>query len=136
MLKRVLVLTCSSFTAILLLFALFGESELAPAVTGQVVFQVFPMSLSIALLMAALEKLEERLDITSLLADTLLRVLICYSVVFLEGCLFGMFPFAWHTLWIISPVLLLVFVITYLIAYLVCREYADNINRAIRRMKS
>ncbi len=67
--------------------------------------------------------------------DALIRVLISYIVVFLEGCLFGMFPFGWNAIAYISPVLIPAFVIAYAIGYFTVVDCANVINKNIKRKK-
>ena len=50
--KKILLITCSSFTAAQLLFAAFSTASFAPEVNSQTTWQTFCMSLSIALLMS------------------------------------------------------------------------------------
>ena len=49
--KKILLITCASFTAAQLLFAAFSQASFAPEVNSQTTWQTFCMSLSIALLM-------------------------------------------------------------------------------------
>lgn len=129
--KTILNITCSSFTCLMLLFALLSPYGLAPHITSQTVYQGLLLSVSVSLFMAATKKTREG----SLLSDALIRVLICYFVVFLEGSLIKMIPFSWKGLLLITPVLIPVFIITYFINYLTCVELADSINKSIKRKK-
>lgn len=132
--KYITTITCSSFTCIVLLFAVFSRFDLTPPLSNEACFVLFGMSLSISLLMFLFEKLQERFDFTpSAWLDILIRILICYAVVFFEGVFWGMVPFAWDSLLAISPVLIPTFLITYLVFYLSCVRYADDINREIKR---
>lgn len=129
--KKILTITCGSFTSVIILFALLSPYGFAPAVTNDITFQVFLMSVSIALIMT----LAERIDYDSLVIDVLVKVLICYLVVFFEGALFGMIPFSWHGFWEITPVLIPAFLITYLFHYITCMECASYINHIIHHKK-
>ncbi len=131
--KKILIITCSSFTAIVLLFALFSTFDIVPELSKSIVFQLFTMSMSIALLMFISERAEDKLDISSLTVDALIRMLICYIVVFVEGSLFRMFPFSWKAIASISPVLIPTFVITYVIGYFTIVDCANKINKSIKR---
>jgi hypothetical protein len=133
--KKIIIITCSSFTAIVLIFALLSEFYIVPELSRAIILQLFAMAFTIALLMFLLETIEYRLDAFSLLTDTLFRVLIGYTVVFLEGGLFGMFPFEWKAFAYISPVLIPAYIITYLISYITCVECANAINQSIKRKR-
>src|SRR5659263_137653 len=95
MIKKILIIMCSSFTAIVLFFILFSKLGVIIPFSEDVTLQLFIMCLSIAILMFISDIIKARLDVSSIFADALIRVLICYSVVFVQGCLFGMFPFSW-----------------------------------------
>ena len=129
--KKILTITCGSFTSEIILFALLSRCNLAPAVTNGITFQVFFMSVSIALIMT----LAEHLNYESIVIDVMIKVLICYLVVFFEGALFGMISFSWHGFWEITPVLVPAFLITYLFHYLTCVECASYINHIIHHKK-
>lgn len=133
--KKIVIITCSSFTAIVLLFALFSTFDMVPELSKSIVLQLFTMAVSIAVLMFFSEKIEDKLAVSSMAVDALIRVLICYIVVFVEGCLFGMFPFGWKAIAYISPVLIPAFVITYAIGYFTIVDYANAINKNIKRKK-
>ena len=130
--KKILLMTCASFTAAQLLFAAFSQASFAPEVNSQTTWQTFCMSLSIALLMVLYENIADRFGGASLWLDALLRLAICYSVVFTQGAYFGMIAFSWRGLWQITPLLVLIFLLTYTISYLTCTEWAAAINQSIR----
>lgn len=130
--KKILLITCSSFTAAQLLFAAFSAASFAPEVNSQTTWQTFCMSLSIALLMVLYEKIADQLGSVPLWLDALFRLAICYGVVFTLGACFGMIAFSWLGLWQISPLLLTIFPLTYAISYLTCTEWAAAINQSIR----
>lgn len=133
--KKFLIITCASFTAVMLLFCLLSPYDLAPVITKEITLQVFAMTATIAALMLLAEEIEARLQVNSLLADTLIRITICYAAVFIEGGLFGMFPFTLWSLLIISPIVILTFLFTYLIGYMTVWDWAKNINSHIQRKK-
>ena len=133
--KKIVIITCSSFTAIVLLFALFSTFDMVPELSKSIVLQLFTMALSISVLMFFSEKIGDKLVESSMAVDALIRVLICYSVVFVEGCLFGMFPFGWIAIANISLVLIPAFVITYAIGYFTIVDFANQINKTIKRNK-
>lgn len=136
--KQMIIITCCSFTAIMLLFALFtalGLEGMAPEITRTVMLQAFLMSVSMAIMMSICDKIVTRFVTMPLLVDVLIRIVICYMVVFAEGCLFGMIPLSWKSFLDISPVLIVVFFVTYLICYMTQVEYAQQINKSIRRKK-
>jgi len=133
--KKIVIITCSSFTAIVLLFALFSTFDMVPELSKSIVLQLFTMALSIAVLMFISERIEDKLDVSSIAVDALIRVLICYIVVFVEGYLFRMFPFGWKAIASISPVLIPTILITYAIGYFTIVDYANAINKNINRKK-
>ena len=133
--KKIVIITCSSFTAIVMLFALFSTFDIVPELSKSIALQLFTMTLSIAVLMFFSEKIEDKLIVSSMAVDALIRVLICYIVVFVEGSLFGMFPFGWKAIAYISPVLIPAFIITYAIGYFTIVDDANAINKNINRKK-
>ncbi len=133
--KKIMIITCASFTAVMLLFTLLSVWDMAPEVSGGVTVQVFVIALSISVLMYIAEKIEDRFEITSLWADTLIRLVICYATVFVEGGLFRMFPYSWDIFLKVTLVLIPVFIITYAIGYFTCLEWAQAINKSIRQRK-
>lgn len=133
--KKIVIITCSSFTAIILLFSLFSTFDMVPELSKSIVLQLFTMAISIAVLMFFSEKFEDKYTVSSTAMDALIGMLICYIVVFVEGCLFGMFPFGWKAIAYISPVLIPAFVITYAIGYFTIVDDANAINKNIKRKK-
>jgi len=127
--KKIVIITCSSFTVTILLYVLFSVIGVISEVTNEKVLQLFSMTLSIALLMSVGEWILDKLDVSSLALDAVIRVLICYVVVFVEGTLYGMFPFGWSSLLYISLIIIPTVVITYAIAYVTVVNYAKQINR-------
>lgn len=134
--KKIVIITCTSFTAIVLLFAFFSTFDRVPELSKSIILQLFVMSASIAVLMFIMEKIEDRLDITSLALDVFIRVLICYLVVFIEGYVFGMFMFEWKAFLYISPVLIPTFILTYAVYYFMLVDYANEINERIKKKKN
>lgn len=133
--KKIILITCSSFTAIMLLFTLLSTWDMAPEVSGAVTVQVFVIALSISLLMRIAEKIEDRFEKTSLWTDVLIRLAICYATTFVEGGLFRMFPFSWDVFLKITLILIPVFIVTYAIGYFTYLEWAEAINKSIRQRK-
>lgn len=133
--KYIMIITCSSFTVIVLLFVLLSNFGLTSELSGPIALQLFAISATIAVLLLALERLEDRFEINSFVLDAVLRILICYLVVYAEGCLFGMLDAGWETLVTVSPILLPAFVITYAVSYFSLVSTAKKINRDIRRKK-
>lgn len=131
--KGIVVICTGSFTGIMLLFSLLCQYDMAPQVTEETTIQVFLMALSVAVVMFLAEKIEEKFENISLWTDVLIRIFICYAVVFLEGILFGMFDLSWSSFREITPILIPVFLITYGIGYLSCQNYAESINKSIRQ---
>lgn len=133
--KKIVITICSSFTAIVLLFALFSNFDMVPELSKSIILQLFTMTVTIAVLMFIGEKIEDKLDINSIAVDALIRVLICYIVVIVEGGLFGMFSFNWEVFAKISPVLIPAFLITYAIGYFTIVDYVNVINKTIKERK-
>ena len=130
--KKILLITCTSFTAAQLLFAAFSATPFVPELNSQTTWQTFCMTLSIALLMVLYEKIADQFGSTPLWLDILLRLLICYVVVFTQGAYFGMIALSWLGLWRITPSLGIIYLLTYTISYLTCTEWAAAINQSIR----
>ena len=135
MVKKIITITCSSFTAIVLMFALLSTFNWVPELSKSIVLQLFTMAVSIAVLMFFSDKIEEKLDVSSIAVDAIILVLICYIVVFWEGSLFGMISFSWKAIAYISPALIPTFVITYAISYFTIADYAKVINKNINQKK-
>lgn len=133
MIKKILIITCSSFTAIILFFILFSKLGVIILFSEDIALQLFIMSLSISILMSLTDKIEAHLDVSSIFVDVSIRVFICYFVVFIQGCLFGMFPFSWISFIYITPVLIPGFLVTYAISYFTNVEYSNAINKSIKR---
>jgi hypothetical protein len=135
--KHILTITCSSFTAIIVLFALFSkfDSPFAPEFSNSTVLEFFIMCLSIAIAMLVSKKIEEKFDIPSIFVDAFIRVLICYIIVFFEGCWFEMFSFSWISFLYISPILIPTYIISYALSYFNRVQYANAINYRIQQKK-
>jgi hypothetical protein len=133
--KMILIITCASFTAIVMIFALASGTGIAPEISRDVIVQLFAMTLTIAVIMFLAGKIEDRFDMTSLVLDWFIKVIICYAVVITEGSLFGMFPLEWKAFGYISPVLVPTIIATYIISYLTCAKWADAINKSIHSKK-
>lgn len=129
--KNFLTITCGSFTVVMLLFILLSPHDLAPYVTNPIALQIFIMSVSIAFIMV----IAERLKIDSMIGNAVIKVIICYAVVFFEGAFFGMIRFTLEGLLQITPSLVPAFIITYLIQYLMCVKWASHINNSIKHKK-
>lgn len=133
--NRILIINCTSFTGVMLLFSVFSKYDMAPVVNSTVIFQVYILTLSIAVVMSIAERITNKLRIYSALVDALIRIVICYALVFIEGGLFDWFEFSAEAILMISPVCIPVFIVTYLVLYLTCVECADAINKSIKRKK-
>lgn len=128
-----IVIICTSYTCVSLAFALFSEFDLAPALTNEIGWQIFCICCTIAFLMLLEDKLTDLLNLSSLLADGLIRLLVCYVVVFIEGSFFKMFSFSPDSLLRITPILIPVYLLTYAAGYFSCLQYANTINRSIKK---
>ena len=129
--KKFLQIASASFSACVLFFACFSRMDIMIPLTDIVVIQLFMMNVTIAALMSLYEFLASGKDV-SLPADVVVRALICYVVVGVEGVLMGMFPLEWEMLIYISIVLVPTFIASYLITYFGYAAYADDINKKIR----
>lgn len=129
--KKFVTITCGSFTVVMLLFMLLSPYNLAPYITNTIAFQLLIMSVSLALIMVLAELIKN----DSIIIDVLIKIIICYAVVFFEGAYFGMVDFSWIGLLQITPSLVPAFIITYFIQYLTYVEWASSINKSIKRKK-
>lgn len=129
--KKLLVVTCSGFTTIVLLFALLSGAGIVPALSGPVVIELFFMALSISAGMLVIEKVEEVYDSSSFILDFLMRMVLCYIVVMLEGHLFKMVTLDWTDFINVSLVLIPTIIVTYLLSFIQLRELANSINREL-----
>ena len=137
MLKKFLIITCASFTAVMLFFALFAtvNTAIVRDIDRVLTIQVLLMNASIALLMVIVETITNRFEKVPLGVDAIIRVLICYLVIFFEGYWFGWFELSLNSLVLITPVLVVAFLITYLVMYMTCADYADVINKNIKKKR-
>lgn len=110
-------------------------AELVPPEDKAMPLQAFAVTLSIAVLMLLNEKIEDKLEVSVVWIDAVVRFLICCIVVFVEGGLFGWFDFTISSFAYIAPTLIPVFIITYFISYLTCVEFAETINNSIKGKK-
>lgn len=133
--KKILIMICASFTAINLCFIIFSRFDIVPKLTNQIALQLFVITVTIAVLMYAGEYLETKIDLNSLIIDMLLRITICYLVIFCEGSFFGMVKWEWGHFFDVSCVLVPTFIVTYIISYLTCVDYANSINKKINNRK-
>jgi hypothetical protein len=133
--KKLLIITCTSFTAVILSFTLLAKFDFAPTMTNSTPIQVFILTLSIAALMYLGEIIEDRFEINSLWADALIRLFICYATIFLEGHIFRWFETTPSAILIITPILVPAFIITYWVSYSISVEYTETINQIIKRKK-
>jgi len=133
--KKLLIITCTSFTAVMLFFTILTTFEFAPTMARSTPVQVFILTLSIAALMFLAEIAEDKYDISSLLADAIIRLLICYFVIFIEGYMFRWFDASFSAFFIITPILIPTFIITYWVSYSISVEYTETINQIIKRGK-
>ena len=133
--KKTLIICSVSFTGVMLLFSLLSMKDLSPGVNNIITLQVFVLTFSIALSMSFTEMVQEKMNITSIWVDAVVRALLSYTLIFVEGILFGWFPLSIRALFLFIPIWLPVFLITYLIVYLTYVGYAQDINQSIRRKK-
>ena len=133
--KRIIIITCTSYTVVSVLAALLDGMHYVPLFTPMSILQLFMITLSIAVLMFVLEKIAENFDSYTLWVDLLIRLAICFGVVFFGGMLFGWFTFSWLSLLDILPLTIPTFIITYFIAYFTIFAYAKNINEALKKRK-
>lgn len=129
------MVTCFSFTTIVLFFVLLTNYNIVPTITNHILIQLFVMSFTIAIGMYLVSKLEEAKDISSLIFDVIMRVIICYAVVLIEGSIFGMITFGWNAILEISPVLLPTIIVTYILSFFTLMEFVDSINKTIKSKK-
>lgn len=133
--KKILNIIFGSFTIMMLLFTFFKPFNLAPEITNEVVIQVLIISTSIAVLMEISDKLLSYFDISSFLVDLIIRVLICYFVVFIACANFNIISFSLFGLWEITPTMLFCFPLTYAYTVYMNNELAESINEAIKKRK-
>ncbi|MEA4874204.1 hypothetical protein [Anaerorhabdus sp.] len=133
--KKILNIIFGSFTIMMLLFTFFRPFDLAPEITNEVVIQVLIISTSIAVLMEISDKLLSYFDISSFLVDLIIRVLICYFVVFIACANFNIISFSLFGLWEITPTMLFCFPLTYAYTVYMNNELAESINEAIKKRK-
>lgn len=133
--KKILNIIFGSFTIMMLLFTFFRPFDLAPEITNEVVIQVLIISTSIAVLMEISDKLLNYFDISSFLVDLIIRVLICYFVVFIACANFNIISFSLFGLWEITPTMLFCFPLTYAYTVYMNNELAESINEAIKKRK-
>ncbi len=134
-LKPIVIITCVSFTVELLLYVAIALLVFKAELTGLAVYALFAMSLGIALLLSVVDWLGEHVEL-SLFVDNLLRIAVCYVVVLGIGFAVGMFAFSWMALVYVSPILLPVYVVTYLVSYFTIKEYTNSINAALVHRRS
>lgn len=132
-LKEIAVITCCSFTGVTVLFALLSHFDLAIPLSNTIALQIFCMCISTGLGMVAADKIIDAVKIETLMPEILLRLGICYVVVFFEGALFGMFSFNATALLKIAPILLPVYIVTHFATYYVSATCANEINDKIKQ---
>ncbi len=125
--KKLIQATCIAYTILMLLVVLFGKLNLLSNVTLDLVWQLFVFAISVSALVYFTDYLVE----TSYL-NTIVKVLTSYAVVLTEGILFGMFHFGLDTIIGLTPTVILVFICTSAIIYLLEKRDADFINKKIR----
>ncbi|NLK71785.1 MAG: DUF3021 domain-containing protein [Clostridiales bacterium] len=132
--KSVFMICCYSFTAVILFISLFSQFDMAPLLSDKVALQAFTFSLSIAIIMAFADKINKNADF-SIWTDLLIRIVICFAVVLIEGIWFKMLPFSWKAVIYAAPIVIPVFIITYFFSYITCMDWADKINKSIQKKK-
>ena len=133
--KRILIITCTSYTIVSVLAALLSDMNYAPLFSPVTMLQLFLVTIVIAVLMFAAETIVGKLDFYTLWLDLFIRLAICFGVVFFGGVLFGWFALSWTAFLNILPLTIPTFVITYFIAYVTIFSYAQNINAALKKRK-
>jgi len=125
-----------SFTGCVLFFCVFAKLGLVPSITEDFIFILFFMDSSIAganMLTNLWE--EKRKRETPVIVDYFIRIIECYLIVLLEGCLSGMIPFAPIAFIYISPIIIPVFTGTYIVMLVSAKNSADYINKKINNKK-
>lgn len=130
--KKIITVMCTSFTSVILLFILFYQFDMVSELNHSTILQIFSMSVLISVFMYISDMLQKKFDIGSSLLDLLIRILICYLVVFTVGCIGGMFTFGLNAILEMTPILIIAFIITYIFSYAVCVNYANQINAEIQ----
>ena len=133
--KRIIIVTCTSYTVVSVLASLLSGFDAAPVFAPVTMLQLFLLTLAISVLMFIAEKIAEKLDFYTLLVDLFVRLAICFGVVFFGGMLFGWFTFSWGSVLQMLPLTLPTFAITYVVAYVTVLTYAQNINEALNKRK-
>jgi hypothetical protein len=131
--RKIAITACAGFTTSIITLTLLSKLSFMPEINSKIVLEIFVIAVSIALLMFVYKKIEERFNNNSLVVDALIRVLICYIAVVIEGCLFGMIPFGWIALGYASIVIIPAFIVAYAIIRFTVTEYANEINDSIKR---
>ncbi|SJZ84380.1 hypothetical protein [Anaerorhabdus furcosa] len=131
--KKILNITFGSFTIMMILFTFFRQFDLAPEINNETVLLVLIISTSIALLMELSDKIQNHYDISSIWIDLVVRISICYVVVFIACASFGVVSFSLFGLWEITPTLILCFPLTYFYTVYMNNELAESINQAIQK---
>ena len=130
--QEIFVITCCSYMGVTMLFVLFSNFNMTEPLSNEIALQILCMCFSTALGMLIADKIIDAVNIETLLPEILLRMGICYAIVFFEGVLFHMFPFGIHPLLGISPILLPVYFLTHFATYHVNVECANEINKKIK----
>lgn len=132
--KKIFMICCYSFTAVILFISLFSLFDMAPQLSNKIALQAFAFTLTIAVVMTLVDRINNNTDF-SLWTDLLIRILICFVVVLIEGIWFKMLPFSWKAIIYVTPILTPVFIITYFFSYITCMDWADKINKSIQKKK-
>lgn len=130
--KKTLIICCTSFTVLMLAFAISDKFNFEFAVDNMLTIQAFLLTLSISLSMFLAEKLQDKFNITSPWADMVIRAILSYLIILFEGNLFGWFSLSAKSILVILPIWFPVFLLTSLAVFLTCMQYADEINKKIK----
>lgn len=130
--RKILTIISSSFTLMMLLFTFFEQFDLSPTITSNITIQVLIISTTIAICMEISDKLQSYFKISSTTIDIIIRILICYIVVFTACVSFDIVSFSLIGLWKITPTLLLCFPLTYFYTLYMNNEITESINRVIK----
>lgn len=132
--KKFITTVCAGFTGCILFYTLFSELEFMVPINKNIVFELFFIDVAIAAFMQLYEVFTKKTDI-SLVADGIIRLLICYATVGAVGFFFDLFPVSPRSLFYMSIVLIPTFFTAYLLIYLSAAKYADEINHKIEQRK-
>lgn len=142
-LKRLWITIASTYTCTVLVCIFFINSGFIGSLTTTFLAQTFVLAVSLSVIQVAWQ-MPEKVENSSLptwfvvALDMLIRVLLVLVVVFIEGGLFGFFPFSVEAFWAVTPLCLIIFILSYLTLYfsfLRVKKTAEEINKKISKRK-